>query len=154
MTDPNDIFGFEKAEDSSGFLLWKISTLWQRRIRAALDPLGLTHSQFVLLAVLHHLAQRFPDEPVTQVRLSTQTGIDVMTVSTVLRTLEGRSLVSRRAHPTDTRAKVLVLEPAALPLLAQAVKAVEATDAEFFRVLGDREREFVEIAQRLMQEGH
>lgn len=44
--------GFERAEDSPGFLFWQLSNKWQATQRAALKPLGLTHVQFVLLATL------------------------------------------------------------------------------------------------------
>ena len=44
------VFGFESPDDSPGFLLWQVTNLWQRRIRAALEPLGLTHVQFVFVA--------------------------------------------------------------------------------------------------------
>jgi hypothetical protein len=37
---------------SPGLLLWRATLRWQRRIVAALKPLGLTHVQFVLLASL------------------------------------------------------------------------------------------------------
>src|ERR1700744_3981256 len=96
-------FGFEKAGDSSGFLLWQVTSVWQREIRKALEKHDLTHSQFVLLAStlwLSHLG-----EPITQVVLSNHTKIDPMTTSTVLRTLQKKGLIQRLEHATDTRAK-------------------------------------------------
>src|SRR5262249_4571528 len=42
----------EQAPLSLGFLLWHATLRWQRLLSAALRPLGLTHVQFVLLAVL------------------------------------------------------------------------------------------------------
>ena len=36
--------------DSPGFLLWHATLRWQRTMAEALEPLGLTHVQFVLLA--------------------------------------------------------------------------------------------------------
>ena len=41
---------FQGPESSPGLLLWRSTLAWQRDVAAALDPLGLTHSQFVLLA--------------------------------------------------------------------------------------------------------
>ena len=37
---------------SPGLMLWRVTNAWQRTVRAALAPFGLTHVQFVLLAVL------------------------------------------------------------------------------------------------------
>lgn len=39
-------------EQSPGFLLWRATLSWQRRIRSVLEPRQLTDVQFVLLASL------------------------------------------------------------------------------------------------------
>ena len=56
--------------------------------------------------------------------------------SQVLRALEARRLLDRRAHPSDTRAKVLRLTAAGRALALKAVPDVEAADAAFFAALG------------------
>lgn len=38
-------------------MLWRVTNAWQRAIRAALGPFGITHVQFVLLAVLASLGR-------------------------------------------------------------------------------------------------
>ena len=43
---------------SPGFLLWHLTLAWQRAVTAALEPLGLTHVQFVLLATAWFLRQK------------------------------------------------------------------------------------------------
>ncbi|MGB0427662.1 MAG: MarR family transcriptional regulator, partial [Flavobacteriales bacterium] len=45
-----DTFKFNNADDSTGFLLWKVTNLWQREIRKTLKKENLTHTQFVVLA--------------------------------------------------------------------------------------------------------
>ncbi len=115
--------------ESPGFLLWKISNAWQRRQRAALQPFGLTHSQFVLLAT----ATWFGEEgPLTQARLAELSGVDPMTTSQIVRALEEAGLVERRDHPTDPRAKAIVVTRAGREKAAAAVVVDEETDAEFF----------------------
>ena len=52
MADNKEIFQVDSAEDSPGFLLWQVSSMWQRQINAGLKQFGLTHAQFVLLASL------------------------------------------------------------------------------------------------------
>jgi hypothetical protein len=51
-------------DTSPGFLLWRLTLRWQREIAAALDPLGLTHVQFVLLATTWWLnsAEQAPNQ--------------------------------------------------------------------------------------------
>jgi len=114
--------------DSPGFLLWRISNTWQREQRAALQPLGLTHTQFVMLAVATWFGA---EEPLTQMRLSQLTGSDPMTTSQVVRALLADGLFEREAHPTDTRAKVISVSEAGRELARKAVVVVEETVAAF-----------------------
>jgi len=114
-------------------LLWKVSIAWQRRQRAALQPFELTHSQFVLLAAATWFGA---EETLTQARLAQLTGIDPMTTSQVVRTLEAAQLLERRNHPTDPRAKAIVVTDAGRARARKAIVAVEDTDAAFFAPLG------------------
>lgn len=134
MKSTENTFAVEKTEDSPGFLLWQVTNLWQREIRKTLEPLGLTHSQFVLMATIHWLSLHKQD--VTQVLLSTSTKIDPMTTSTVLRTLQAKGFLERQEHLTDTRAKTITLTGSGIKVIKQAVKKVEAFDQSFFSALG------------------
>ena len=100
-------FSFDRPEESSGFLLWQVTNLWQREIKKALEDYGLTHSQYVLLASIHWLT--IHKQEVTQIVLSAHTKIDPMTTSTVLKTLQKKGLIQRQEHLTDTRAKTVGL---------------------------------------------
>lgn len=139
------VFSVDTPEESSGFLLWQVTNLWQRGIRQALAEFDITHSQFVLLASMLWLS-RSP-EPVTQIVLSSHTKIDPMTTSTVLRTLQGKGLVERREHATDTRAKTVALTEAGIARAKLAIKKVEQFDRDFFNVLG---REVAGFNQQLI----
>lgn len=140
MKSQDNTFGFDKAEDSSGFLLWQVTNLWQREIRKALEKFDLTHSQFVLLASTHWLSLHNQD--VTQVVLSSHTKIDPMTTSTVLRTLQNKGLLKRQEHSKDTRAKSVALTDEGKKIIKNAVVAVEKFDEEFFSVLGSKSKDF------------
>lgn len=150
MRDDNP-FKVAKAEDSSGFLLWRVTNLWQREIKKALEPYGLTHSQFVLMASIHWLVLQ--QREVTQVLLSGHTKIDPMTTSTVLRTLQVKGLVQRQEHLTDTRAKTVALTTSGKKLIAGAIKTVEAFDHEFFSVLGTKTGSFNSQLLKLLRQG-
>lgn len=135
MKSKDHTFSVEKAEDSSGFLLWQVTNLWQREIKKALEPYDLTHSQFVLMASIHWLTLHKQD--VTQVLLSSHTKIDPMTTSTVLRTLQSKGFLLRQEHSTDTRAKTVALTDNGKKIIKQAIKTVETFDKAFFAKLGD-----------------
>lgn len=140
MKTTDNIFSVAKAEDSTGFLLWQVTNLWQREIKKALQKYNLTHAQFVLLASmywfeLHH-------QEVTQIILSAHTKIDPMTTSTVLRTLQSKKLIKRQEHAIDTRAKTVVLTENGKKIIKEAVKTVEKFDEDFFSKLGNKTNEF------------
>jgi MarR family transcriptional regulator, organic hydroperoxide resistance regulator len=135
----DNTFSVEKPEESSGFLLWQVTNLWQREIKKALEQYGLTHSQFVLLASIHWLTLH--DQEVTQIVLSSHTKIDPMTTSTVLRTLQQKGFIQRQEHSTDTRAKVVELTSEGKKMVKKAVVTVEKFDKEFFSLLGSKTTE-------------
>ncbi|MES2132645.1 MAG: MarR family transcriptional regulator [Bacteroidota bacterium] len=150
MKSPDNTFGFEAAEDSPGFLLWQVTNLWQREIKKALEKYDLTHSQYVLLASIHWLTLHKQD--VTQVVLSSNTKIDPMTTSTVLRTLQTKGFIKREEHSTDTRAKTVALTEEGKKVIKQAVVAVEKFDAEFFEPLGKKTPEFNKKLMSLLEQ--
>ncbi len=113
-----------------GLLFWQASMLWQRKIKKALHEYDLTHTQFVILAVMEELSEQ--GEPVTQKNISDFSMIDVMTVSSAIRLLEKKGLVSRVQHESDTRANSVSNTEQGRKLLCQATQAVDAVDKEFF----------------------
>lgn len=141
MKKGDKIFSVESPDDSTGFLLWQVTNLWQREIRKALEEYDLTHSQFVLLASILWLSSK-KNTNITQVLLSEHTKIDPMTTSTVLRTLQRKGLIQRKEHETDTRAKTVDLTAAGSKVAAMAVKTVEKFDAAFFSSLKEHQKKF------------
>jgi len=125
---------FRHADESPGLLLWRVSNAWSAAQRAALAPHGLTHPQFVLLASLTYLGGA---EPVRQTDLAVHAGMDAMTASQVLRALEAKDLVRREPHPTDARARALVVTESGRELANRTVALVEAVDRDFFAATDD-----------------
>ena len=141
-------FAEKEASDSTGLLLWQVTTLWQRSIAAALTTHDLTQVQFVLLASLLWLSSK--EACITQAMLARLTKLDVMMTSQVLRALEARGLVLRHEHPTDTRAKMLELTRAGKQLAAIAVPVVEEVDNIFFGAKGKPRNDLNRQLQRLL----
>lgn len=145
----DNTFSVQKAEDSSGFLLWQVTNLWQREIKKALLPFDLTHSQFVILASTHWLTLQKAE--VTQIILSNTTKIDPMTTSQVLRALQKKEFISRKEHITDTRAKTIEITEIGKETIKKAVVAVENFDREFFSKLETAQQEFNRNLQSLLK---
>lgn len=117
-------------KESMGLLFWQVSTLWQRKIKNVLQEYDLTHTQFVILAVIEELTDQ--DKTVTQKNISDFSMIDVMTVSSTVRLLAKKGLISRSQHETDTRANSIINTEMGKSLLSKAVKAVDKVDKTFF----------------------
>lgn len=133
-------FKFKSPEESPGYLLGQVTLVWQRRQKKVLDPLGLTQTQFVLLAALAWLSR--DNDSVTQVDIANQGNADRMMVSKVLRTLEEKNFIAREEHASDTRAKTVKLTTKGEQVLQKALIAVENTDVDFFAALGKDLRAF------------
>ncbi|WP_208603979.1 MarR family winged helix-turn-helix transcriptional regulator [Rodentibacter mrazii] len=124
-----------------------MSNGWQREQRNALQHIGLTHTQFVVLAVASWFYEK---EPLTQARLSQLTGSDPMTISQVVRVLEKAGYFERTPSPRDMRVKVISVSATGRSLAAEAVKIVEATDKKFFMPLGENNSSFISLFQKLL----
>ena len=142
-----DTFKFNNADDSTGFLLWKVTNLWQREIRKTLKKENLTHTQFVVLASAFWLS--VSNKNLTQVEISNHIGIDKMLTSNVIKKLIEKELLKRTQHKTDTRAKVISLTKKGTETLKKSVKEVEKFDICFFGQLSKKD-EFNKELLRLM----
>lgn len=136
-------------EASPGFHLWHASLAWKSAVAKALEPHGLTPTQFFLLgAVGWHLKTR--GEPPTQALAARAAGLDPMTTSQVLRALEKARLIERRDDPSDARSWRLELPPEGRARLVAAAAAVREADLAVFGPPGS-EREALVAAVRAVR---
>ncbi len=122
--------------ESTGFLLWKTTHLWQRELKKSLKKYDLTHTQFVVLASSYWLSLK--NENLTQVEIAEFIEIDKMMNSNVIRKLIDKGLLNRTEHKTDTRAKVIKLTEKGIKTLKKAIVQVESFDELFFRKISDK----------------
>ena len=123
-------FGFDKPEDSPGFLLWQTTMIWQRQIKRSLEPYDISHAQFVIMATLMWFeAHRYNT---TQILIVNWSKLDKMTVSKSLRKLVALGFVNRIEHETDTRAKSVSLTEKGKEMVRTLVPIVESIDSTFF----------------------
>lgn len=125
-----DCFKLKNPEEDLGYLIWRITKYWQRGKHRMLDEFGLTGSQTEILGAIYHLSQQ--ENEVTQIILSQETEIDPMTVSTILRNLQKKGLVTRKESSIDTRARVVELTDEGRELFERTItKVKEAQDGLF-----------------------
>ncbi|SFW77200.1 MarR family winged helix-turn-helix transcriptional regulator [Amycolatopsis australiensis] len=88
-------------------------------VRRVADELGLTPSQVVALREL--------SEPITARELAARMACEASNATFVLDRLEERGLLNRHPHPTDRRAKQIVLTAEGLRRREQALKLLGDT---------------------------
>ena len=126
-------FGFEKPEQSPGFLLWQTTITWQRLIKKALEPYDVSHAQFVIMAILLWFKEQ--GNEATQRIIINWSKLDKMTVSKSLKKLVSQKLVTKAENEADTRSKTVNLTHKGKILIRQLVPIVEHIDENFFNVI-------------------
>lgn len=86
-----------------------------RRFDEALRPAGLTNGQFSMLMSMNRPG------PVRMREVATLLGMDRTTLTSALKTLEKRELVTTQADPGDRRGRLLALTDAGRDRLAEAL---------------------------------
>jgi MarR family transcriptional regulator, transcriptional regulator for hemolysin len=149
LSQPDSPFKHAEADASPGFLLWKITALWQRRLGQVLGEFGITQTQYAILASLRWFEEQH--EPPTQAHLVEHAKIDKMTLSKAIRKLEDDGLLLREPAPEDSRAYNIRFTAKGRKLVQQAVGAIEAADDEFFSALGERQlADYKALTKRLI----
>lgn len=130
-------FKHAKADDSAGFLLWKITALWQKKLSEVLGGFGITQTQYAILASLRWFEEQL--ESTTQAHIVEHAKIEKMTLSKAIRKLEGDGLVFREQSSTDSRAINVRFTARGKKMIQKAVVAIGKADDDFFSCLTDRQ---------------
>ena len=115
---------------STGYWLKFGALAWQRAFEAELRPLGLTAAQFSVLAGASWLGRegRAP----TQQEVADFAGSDRMMTSKIMRGLEDRDLVRRRADAVDGRIWRVTVTAAGRALAGRAGEVARQVDRRVF----------------------
>jgi DNA-binding MarR family transcriptional regulator len=144
MASPND-----SPPPSTGYLLWHLSLRWRVALDRALAPLGLTSSQYGVLASLHGLSGA-GSRP-SQRELASFSGLEPMHVSKLIRALERAGLVERAGNPNDTRAVQLTVTARGVEVVTAArQKVLELEDRRLAPLGGRRSEQSVELRDMLL----
>lgn len=121
---------FSRSDDLVGFLMWRVTGLWQKKVNALLKSYGLTHAQFLVLDALVWLSQE--KEKVAQVDIARYAEIDPMMVSNLSRMLEKKEYIERVNNKEDTRANSLKITSKGAFVYKKTQPEVGKFDANFF----------------------
>ena len=116
--------------------------------RPLLEPMGLTHPQYLVMLAL------WEDEPLRVSELADRLSLEPATLSPLLKRLEAAGLVTRRRDPDDERAVAVTLTPAGRRLREDAERIPPAVMARLgiglaeLEDLRDRLTTVIEAARR------
>jgi DNA-binding MarR family transcriptional regulator len=137
-----------EPEENAGFLLWRLTLAWRAHAGAALHSLELTHTQYVVLALLfwHYRSGISP----TQRELADRGGLDQMLVSKTVRGLNEAGLVITMSDPADGRATRMALTDHGQTTFLRAATVIGEAHQQFLAPLGDRAGAFIQDLQQLL----
>ena len=139
---------FEFSEEKSiGLLFWQSSMLWKRDINKILVNFDITHTQYVILAVIFHLDKS--NKKTTQKNISNISMIDIMTISKTVRLMQVKKLIVRTEDPQDSRAKIMKITKIGMETLEKAIPAVESIDKNFFMLSNKELGNFMDLMTKL-----
>ena len=121
---------FSDLDRSQAYQLWRANNAMQRILRRALEPLGLTPVQFIVLASTSRLG--LAGERVTQAAVCRFAGLDENMLSQVVRGLEKRGLLERHGCWEDRRANLLSLSEVGESQVTKARSKVREQTEEAF----------------------
>lgn len=143
-------FSVNEASESPGLLLWQSTTLWQRLIKKGLEPYNISHTQFLIMAILCWFKEK--KLKTTQTTLAEWSKLDKMNISKALKKLISQHLVSRHECSQDTRAKIVILTAKGEALIHKLIKIVENIDNNFFKTFNQNEQKnFLKLLSKILE---
>lgn len=128
------MFKVDNPTHSIGLQFWNLYTKWNAEITISLKPLGITHTQFVILAAI--LWREKTHNISSQSEISALTSIDKMTLSKALIKLVEKKFIVKNKAANDSRIFILTLTEIGAGLTKQAISIVEDIDEKIFGSLG------------------
>lgn len=144
----NQIFSYKEPEENTGYLLWQVTMQWQLHMNRALGKMGLTLTQFSLMAGLYWLTTK--QNIVSQQQLADYANTDKMMTSKVLAVLEKKQFIQRIKDTADSRAKQLKITDKGIQVLKAAYDVVQQVDERFFKGVVKEKRVFDKLLLKLI----
>lgn len=116
-----------------GFLVHDVSRMRRIVIDRTLKPLGLTRSQWWVLAFLSRR------DGMTQTALAVDLDLTKVAVGGLMSRLESAGLIERRADVSDARARRVYLTRAGQKLISSIRSNVERVESEILQGIGEEE---------------
>jgi DNA-binding MarR family transcriptional regulator len=129
-----------------GFLVHDVSRLRRRVVDRALKPLGVTRSQWWVLAFLSR------SDGMSQVALADELDLGKVALGQLVDRLEKTGFVSRRADEEDRRVKRVFLTRRGQALIARIRESVTVTEKEILEKIAETDLRATGRALRIMKD--
>jgi DNA-binding MarR family transcriptional regulator len=120
MPDPRSFIGFQ---------LWQKSNLCEKYINQQLKPFDITQSEIFPLISIAILTNEGGE--VTQTKLSDFTGISLMSISKILKSLERKGYITRHTGK-DSRSKAITITEDGLQILIKSAQTLQKANSKLF----------------------
>ena len=134
-------------ENAIGFVLWRITSRYQREMDRVLGSVNLSNLQFVTLALVGWFERS--GRVATQIELSRFGGIHPMQLSQMLKALEAKQFVLRRRDASDSRAKQVTLTRKGFGALKEAFPLAVEVQSRLFGESGAKGSSLLKILLQL-----
>jgi DNA-binding MarR family transcriptional regulator len=129
-----------------GFLVHDVSRLRRRVVDRALKPLGVTRSQWWVLAFLSR------SDGMSQVALADELDLGKVALGQLVDRLEKTGFISRRADDEDRRVKRVFLTRRGQALIARIRESVTVTEKEILEKIDETDLRATGRALRIMKD--
>lgn len=116
-----------------GFLIHDVSRMRRIVVDRALKPLGITRSQWWVLAFLSRR------DGMTQTALAADLDLTKVAIGGLVDRMEGAGFVERRADERDARARRIFLTRAGQKLVTTIRESVDAVESEILAAISEEE---------------
>ncbi len=131
--------------NSAGFLANHMARLFAKGLAGRVEPLGLAPAQFMTLLEL------WDADGLTQQELRLRLEVEQATMANTLNRMERDGLITRRAHKSDKRARLVYLTDKAMGLRDQALMAAAAQNASAMAGLTESEhQQLIALMQKVI----
>lgn len=117
-------------------LIGHVFKLWMRTKKQILEEFDLTGPQYEVLCAICYLGKY--KKEIIQINLSEETGIDPMTISTILRNLERNSIITRVRGTVNTRVVYIQLTEKGSVLYAMASSKMSSCCNNLYRNIDEK----------------
>ena len=134
-------------EINIGLLIWKISNLWQSRLRQILYPYNMSLNEYLILKSIKDLSEK--KLTLNQNKIAINIGINISVASVTIKLLESKFLIDRN-NDKDNRKKNITLLDKGLKILEAINPLIELEEKNLFKKLNNETFNFTNSLKLLL----